>query len=137
MKERSFFDTNVLIYTDDAAYPDKQARALELLEEGWIGGRAVLSTQVLQEYFAAATRKLGVPVEIARRKVELLSRLDTASILPEDVLHAIDLHRIHSFSFWDALIIQMAQKTACRILYSEDLQHNRQVGDVTIVNPFL
>jgi predicted nucleic acid-binding protein len=47
MKERSFFDTNVLIYTDDNAFPAKQAVAIQLLESGWNSGNIVLSTQVL------------------------------------------------------------------------------------------
>lgn len=137
MKDRSFLDTNVLIYTDDAAFPDKQATALRLLEDGWTSGNAILSSQVLQEYFNASTRKLGLAAETARRKVELLGRLEVASITTPDILAAIDLHRLHGFSFWDALIIAMAQKTNCRVLYSEDLQHGRQIGDLTIQNPFL
>jgi predicted nucleic acid-binding protein len=49
MKERSFLDTNVLVYTDDADAPAKQAISLSLLRAGWQSGNAVLSTQVLQE----------------------------------------------------------------------------------------
>jgi hypothetical protein len=37
------------------------------------GGHGVLSTQVLQEFFVIATRKLGIDPEVARRKVELSS----------------------------------------------------------------
>ncbi len=70
MKERSFFDTNILIYTDDNAFPAKQAIATKLLESGWNSGNIVLSTQVLQEYFAASTRKLGVSPKTAQRKIE-------------------------------------------------------------------
>ena len=136
MKERSFLDTNVLIYTDDAAYPEKQAVAIELLESGGNSGNAVLSTQVLQEYFSAVTRKLGVSAETARRKIELLGRLDTVSITPDDILQAIDLHRLHHFSFWDALIVRMAQISSCRVLYSEDMQHGRRIGELMVVNPF-
>ncbi|EIJ35149.1 hypothetical protein [Thiothrix nivea] len=45
----------------------------------------------------AATRKLSVPVETARRKIELLSsRTDVFSIAPEDIVQAIDIHRLHS-----------------------------------------
>jgi predicted nucleic acid-binding protein len=34
MKERSFLDTNVLVYTDDADAPAKQASSLSLLHAG-------------------------------------------------------------------------------------------------------
>lgn len=136
MKERSFIDTNILIYTDDKASPEKQALAIQLLEDGWNSGNIVLSTQVLQEYFAASTRKLGVSAETAQRKIELLAHLDIVSIEHSDIVLAIELHRLHCFSFWDSLIIRMAQKTHCTFLYSEDMQHGRQVGGVRIANPF-
>jgi predicted nucleic acid-binding protein len=41
MKERSFLDTNVLVYTDDADdadAPAKQATSLSLLRAGWATG---------------------------------------------------------------------------------------------------
>lgn len=137
MKERSFIDTNILIYTDDSAFPEKQSIAIQLLEGGWNSGNIVLSTQVLQEYFAASTRKLGVPPEIAQRKIELLKHLDIISIEHIDIVQAIDIHRLHSFSFWDSLIIRMAQKTNCTVLYSEDMQHGQQLGSLKITNPFI
>jgi predicted nucleic acid-binding protein len=137
MRERSFFDTNILIYRDDANTPDKRDTAIELLETSWRENDAVISTQVLQEYFVAATRKLGVKVETARRKVQLFGGMAVVNIIQEDIVNAIDLHRLHAFSFWDALIVTAAQKGACRILYSEDMQHGQKLGDVTIVNPFL
>jgi predicted nucleic acid-binding protein len=136
MKERSFLDTNVLVYTDDADAPDKQATSLSLLRVGWETGNAVLSTQVLQEYFAAVTRKLRVDAAIARRKVELFGRLEILSIGHDDVLRAIDLHRLHGFSIWDALIVTMALISRCRVLYTEDMQDGRVIDGLRIVNPF-
>ena len=136
MKERSFFDTNILIYTDDSAFPDKQAIAVQLLEDGWNSGNIVLSTQVLQEYFVASTRKLGVSPETAQRKIELLAHLNIVSIEHSDIVQAIDIHRLHNFSFWDSLIIRMAQKTSCTVLYSEDMQNGQQIGGVRVSNPF-
>jgi predicted nucleic acid-binding protein len=136
MKERSFLDTNVLVYTDDADAPAKQATSLSLLHAGWQTGNGVLSTQVLQEYFAAVTRKLGVDAAIARRKVELFDRLEILSIGHEDVLRAIDLHRLHGFSIWDALIVTMALKAQCRVLYTEDMQDGRVIDGLRIANPF-
>lgn len=137
MKQRSFLDTNVLLYTDDASAPDKQALALQLLEDGWHSGMLVLSTQVLQEYFVAATRKLKVPVTTAQRKIELLDGLEILGAEHRDIIRAIELHRLYQFSFRDSLIICMAQKASCTRLLSEDLQHGQQIGDLRIENPFL
>jgi len=137
MSVRSFFDTNVLIYTDDKSATRKQRRALELLAEHRKDGTGVVSLQVLQEYFVTITRRLQVDAQLARRKVELLAELDVAIPDISDILAAIDLHRIHGFSFWDALIMRTAQQTGCRVLLTEDLQHDRVVDGVRVINPFL
>jgi len=137
MNVRSFLDTNVLVYTDDADTAGKQAAALDLVESASIGGWGVLSTQVLQEYFAVATRKLELPADIARAKVEIFGRLNLAVVEMPTILGAIDVHRLHGVSFWDALIIVTARSAGCRILYSEDLQHGLRFDGLEVVNPFV
>ena len=136
MNGRSFLDTNVLVYIDDRSAAEKQVRAARLFEDLWRARTGVLSTQVLQEYFSAATRKLGVRAELARRKVALFSRLDLVQIDLPLILSAIDLHRLHQFSIWDALIVRAALLANCRVLYSEDLQTGRKIDGLEIVNPF-
>ena len=136
MSARSFFDTNVLVYADDRAAPVKQRRALELVAEHRRAGTGVVSLQVLQEYFVTVTRKLHVDARIARRKVELLSEFDVAAPDVADILAAIDLHRLHSFPFWDALILRSAKQAGCSVLFSEDFQARREVDGLRIVNPF-
>ena len=133
---RSFFDTNVLIYADDKAAPAKQRRAIELLAEHRRARTGVLSLQVLQEYFVTVTRKLRVDIVIARRKVELLAEFDVAAPEVGDILAAIDLHRLHGFSFWDAMVVRAAKQAGCGVLYSEDMQGEREIDGVRIVNPF-
>ena len=137
MSARSFFDTNVLVYADDKAAPAKQRRALELVAEHRRAGTGVVSLQVLQEYFVTVTRKLGVDVRIVRRKVELLAEFDVAAPDVADILAAIDLHRLHGFSFWDALVLRAAKQSGCSVLLSEDFQESREVDGVRVVNPFL
>lgn len=136
MSARSFFDTNVLIYADDKAAPAKQRRALDLVAEHRRAGTGVVSLQVLQEYFVTVTRKLRVDASIARRKVELLAEFDVAEPELADVLAAIDLHRLHGFSFWDALVLRSAKQAGCSVLFTEDFQHGRGVEGLRIVNPF-
>jgi len=137
MSARSFFDTNVLVYADDKAAPTKQRRALELVAEHRRAGTGVLSLQVLQEYFVTVTRKLQVDARIARRKVELLAEFDVAAPELADILAAIDLHRLHGLSFWDALVVRSAKQAGCSVLLTEDFQHGREMEGVRIVNPFV
>jgi predicted nucleic acid-binding protein len=136
MTARSFFDTNVLIYADDKAAPAKQRRALDLVAEHRRAGTGVVSLQVLQEYFVTITRKLRVDQRIARRKVELLAEFDIAATDVTDVLAAIDLHFLHGFSFWDALVMRSAKQAGCSVLLTEDMQETREIDGVRIVNPF-
>ena len=136
MNARSFFDTNVIVYTDDRSAPAKQRRAIELVAQHRRSGTGVISIQVLQEYFVAATRKLHVDADVARRKVELLSEFDVAKPEVADVLAAIDGHRLHRLSFWDALILRMAEQSGCTTLFSEDMQPGKNVAGVRVVNPF-
>jgi predicted nucleic acid-binding protein len=136
MAERSFLDTNVLVYTDDADAPGKQSKALDLYERLARERSGVVSTQVLQEYFVASTRKLGVDPELARRKVELFGTLGLVVLDRTQILGAIDLLRLHGLSFWDALIVQAALDANCRVLYSEDFQSGRAIRGLRIRNPF-
>ena len=137
MSARSFFDTNVLVYADDKAAPAKQRRALDLVAGHRRAGTGVVSLQVLQEYFVTVTRKLQVDARIARRKVELLAEFDVAAPELADILAAIDLHRLHAFSFWDALVLRSAKQAGCSVLLTEDFQHGQELEGLRIVNPFL
>lgn len=133
----SFIDSNVLVYADDRRSPSKQTRAIALIGDLMKTRSGVVSLQVLQEYFAVATRKLGVDAVTARAKIELLTAFPLAPLDVDDVLGAIDLHRLHAISFWDGLIVRAAQQARCARIYTEDLQHGRKFEGVEIVNPFL
>lgn len=96
----------------------------------------MVSLQVLQEFYAAATRKLGLAPETAQRKVELLSKGLVVRFEAADVVAAIELHRLNQVSFWDALIVHAARCAGAKTLYSEDLHPGAVLGGVTVVNPF-
>lgn len=133
---RAFLDTNILLYADDLDAGDKRRTAQRILRKVVSAGEGVVSTQVLQEFFVVSTRKLGVDAATARRKVELLGEMDLVRVDLSMILSAIDLHRLHSFSFWDALIVRAAAVAGCSILLSEDFQHGRVIDGVRVENPF-
>jgi predicted nucleic acid-binding protein len=43
----------------------------------------------------------------------------------------------HHLSFYDALIVTSAIEAGCDTLYTEDMQHGRAIGGLTIRNPFM
>ena len=137
MSELAFFDTNILVYSDDNRAPEKQVRATDLIEDYRRRGAAVISLQVLQEYYAVITRKLGVDAAHAQRKVEVLARDMVIRFEARDVIAAIELHRLTRISFWDAMIVHAARLAGASVLFTEDFQHGAVLGGVPVVNPFL
>jgi len=133
---RAFLDTNVLVYADDADAGAKRAKAQALLVSALATGDAVISTQVLQEYFSVATRKLSVTAEAAQKKVEILAALVAVTIDAEHVVESIKLHRLYDLSFWDALILHAARRAGCDRLLTEDLPAGQKIEGVEIVDPF-
>lgn len=132
----AFFDTNLFVYADDRSDPNKQACAIDLISLHAASNSALISLQVMQEYFSAATRKLGLDPEAAQKKVEVMARMRVVLFSEEDVVRAIEIHRLRRVSFWDGLIIHAAQTGAADVLYSEDLQHGARYGRVQVANPF-
>ncbi|MCY3941692.1 MAG: PIN domain-containing protein [Gammaproteobacteria bacterium] len=134
--ERCFIDTNVLVYLFDADSPGKQARSRELLEE--VADSAVLSTQVLAEFYVAVTRKLGKPLPAikARDAVESLCELEVRPVHTTLVKSAIRRSRDSQLSYWDALIIETAMESDASTLFTEDLQHGQKFDHLRVVDPF-
>ena len=140
MTDYSFVDTNILLYASDQGVSDNRLKAAELLRGLWQTRTGVVSTQVLQEFFYNAIRKLSLPLNVpaARTIVATYSVWQRLPITSATILQAIDLHTKLNFSFWDSLIIAAALESHCTTLYTEDLQHGQVIdGRLTIVNPFL
>lgn len=135
--DRTFVDTNVLVYSIDRGSPEKRTRARALLTV--LGDGIVISTQVLLEFYVTVTRKLAASMsaEEAQRRVVELSRLDVVSVTPPLVHAAVAVSREHQLSVWDGLIIESARARGCTRLLTEDLQHGREFGRLRVENPFL
>jgi len=131
-----FLDTNILLYADDLDAGDKTPIARELIQRCLLDRSGVLSTQILQEYYVNARKKLKLDGASARARVEIYSGFEVVTITPTLILAAVDLHRLDSVSFWDAVVIRAAEQAGCERLYSEDLQDGRKFGSTRVVNPF-
>jgi predicted nucleic acid-binding protein len=135
---RVFFDTNILVYMFDSDAAEKKERACTRFEKESASGRVMLSTQVLQEFYVAVTRKLSVPLEpeAAEEIVRNLSLLPIIGVNAERVLSAISRSRKMQLSFWDTLIIETALSGGANRLLTEDLQHGQTIEGLLIENPF-
>ncbi|MCP4664067.1 MAG: PIN domain-containing protein [bacterium] len=138
MSDRTFIDTNVLVYRFDKDTPGKQARARQVLDTEGLRGKLVLSTQVLQEFYVTVTRKLARPLEetAALEATRHLMALHVVQVDVDLISSAIVLSQDHKTSLWDALIIEAARRAGCRKLLTEDLQDGWKIDGLEIVNPF-
>jgi predicted nucleic acid-binding protein len=127
-----FFDTNILVYAQQDGAKAETARALLAR-----GGN--LSVQVLNEFAAVASRKLGRNWDDIGAAIEdALALVDPPWPLTAALHEAARiLARDHGFAFYDALIVAAALEAGCDTLLSEDMQNGRVLGDLTIVNPFV
>ena len=133
MRGERFFDTNVLIYAFAAGDP-RSARAEELLADG-----GTIGVQVLNEFTNVTRRKLGWAWPDVDAALVVITEL-TGPVRPltADIhIQAVLLARDHELAFYDALIVAAAVDAGCRVLLTEDLQHGRVLGGVTIRKPFL
>lgn len=139
MSERTFVDTNVLVYARDASEPEKQPVAAAWLGTLWEQKTGRLSMQVLQEYYVTVTAKLrpGLPVDEARRDVLALGVWSPEPVTSDLVVTAWELQDEYRYSFWDSMIVAAALRTGCSILLTEDLQHGQELRQLRVVNPFV
>jgi len=138
MSDRVFLDTNIVVYLFDDDSPERQARAAEILRADGETMELVLSTQVLQEFYVAVTRKLERPVakDDALLAVQSLIELTVTQLDPDMIVSAIELSQAHTISFWDALIVEAALSSGCQRLLTEDMQDGRRFGELLVENPF-
>ena len=128
---KTLFDTNVLLYllSADAAKAD---RAEELL-----AGGGIVSVQVLNEFAAVASRKLGMPwseIRDALGPIRAICEVESISVETHD--RAVEIAERYRFLIYDATIIAAALKVGCNTLYSEDFQPGQRIEKLTILNPF-
>lgn len=131
---KQFIDTNILIYAVNSASP-KQAPARELLRGLRRKGNGVISTQVMQEFYQNATRKLQIEAAAAADLTRHLRRFEVVPVTPDLIEDAMKLHSAGQTSFWDSLIVCAASFAGCSTLWSEDLSHGQAVLGVRVVNP--
>jgi len=68
MSDKFFLDTNIFVYSFDATAPQKKVQAMVLIQQALQSGNGIISTQVVQEFLNAATRKFAVPMRLADSK---------------------------------------------------------------------
>ena len=138
MSDKTFIDTNVLIYAHDIDADAKHKIAKEVLQELWSERTGVLSAQVLQEFYVNVTRKIPSPLskDLARLVVSSYA-IWCLETTPTEILAAFRIEDESRIGFWDALIVSSAAKLGATRILSEDLNAGQRIAGILVVNPFV
>jgi len=136
---RICIDTNILAYAEGLSKEAVQARKQETIDllSKFSPEIVIIPAQVLGELFRVLTGKAKWSTTDARSAVmEWADSHETVDTPWAAFQAAFDLTTTSHFQIWDALIISIAAENRCRMLLSEDMQHNFTYRGVTIVNPY-
>ena len=135
MPGRVFLDANILAYAQDAGAPQKQRTSREVIAALAESGDGVISTQVMQEFFVAATRKIGVSPLVAKSVLKTFAVFEIVQVSPALIQEAVDCSILNQLSFRDSLILAAAASAGCSTVYSEDLNPGQAILGVKVQNP--
>lgn len=137
MNDKTFVDTNVLIYAHDVDAKAKHHAARAILAELWSERSGVVSMQVLQEFYVNATRKIvhPLPKESGRLVVSTYATWCMETTAAE-ISTAFRIEDEAHVGFWDALIVASALKSGATRILSEDLNAGQVIAGIRIENPF-
>lgn len=138
MSGKVFLDTNILVYLYDFADVLKQERALFVVDALVKSRRAVISPQVMGEFFVASTRRSRPLLSVSEaqdRIAHFYASFTVVELTGFVTLEAVRGVREHQMSFWDAQIWSAARLNQIPTIYSEDFATGSFIEGVRFVNP--
>jgi predicted nucleic acid-binding protein len=133
---KKFLDTNLLVYAHDPRFPQKRARAVEIVSRAIDDGSGVISTQVMQEYAVTASSKLHQDADDIFRQLLLLESFEVVQVTPALIRRGLELQFRYGINYWDASILAAAEYAQCELLLTEDLNPGQLYATIRIENPF-
>jgi predicted nucleic acid-binding protein len=126
-----------LVYCYDSSAPEKQRRAVEVLDGLGEERAGAVSTQVLAEFFTTVIRKLPAPRSVSEaaeveRHLETWTVLDVTRSVAAEALRGV---REHQLTYWDAQIWAVALLHNIPAVLSEDFSSGQVAERVRFVNP--
>ena len=113
----------------------KREKCRSLIKSARKDFQGVISTQVMQEFFVTATKKLGADPLLMKDILHSFEQFEIVIVNPAIIYDAIDCGIINRISFWDSLIVVAAESAHCGILWTEDLNDGQIIRGVHIENP--
>jgi predicted nucleic acid-binding protein len=139
MNGRFFLDTNIFVYSFDQSSSAKAKLATSLIESAVTTRKGIISYQVIQEFFRVALMKFARPMSTSEAEQYLTTvfrPLWSVQPSPSLFMEAMRIAGNFRIGWYDSLIVAAALEGKCALLYSEDLQHDQEIGGLRIANPF-
>jgi predicted nucleic acid-binding protein len=139
MSGKFFLDTNVFVYVFDTASPAKASKAARLVRDAVDSGKGIVSYQVVQEFFNVAFRRFSQPMSVPEADQFLITVFRPLLAIhssPTLFVEALRIAGKYRLAWYDSIIVASALEGHCEMLYSEDLQHGREIEGLRIENPF-
>ncbi|GEA13954.1 hypothetical protein MHLNE_20630 [Moorella humiferrea] len=139
MNASIFVDTNVMVYAYDRSEPEKQVKALQILDLLATRKIGAISAQVLAEFFVTVTRKIKEPLTLEQAQKRIQNYLASWTVLdvtPLIIIEAVRGVREYQLSYWDAQIWATARLNQISTVFSEDFATGSILEGISFVNPF-
>lgn len=132
MKDKVFFDSNIVLYALRKDNIEKSQRSIALLSDGGVISVQVLTetTNVLRKKGQYTWSEINDFLNLIRSTCKVVNLTVRTFALAQKIAEA------HQFSIYDSMIIATANEADCHHLYSEDMQHNFKFKKLKIINPF-
>lgn len=132
MPDRSFLDTNVLVYAFSLNDPRKK------IAEDLILGGATIGVQTLNEFVNVERTRIKQPWSVVLDWVRIIGNLCPPPIPLTFPVHVRGLRiaRKYGYHLYDSMMLAAALESECTTFYSEDMQDGHAVDGITIRNPF-
>jgi predicted nucleic acid-binding protein len=137
--DKMLIDTNVLVAAYDRADPERQQRALDVLDRLVAAGSGTLSAQVLSEFYVVVTHMLAAPLSAEQAYDRIMHFMQIWPVLDATgpvVLEAVRGVQAHQFSYRDAQVWAVARMNQVPVVLSADIDATAVVEGIRFVNPF-
>lgn len=140
MKDRTFFDTNIICYAFDSKENSKRTICKKLIEKVYseeISGS--ISNQVIVETFNVLTRKFEIPTDKVREIMKSLTVSDhwhRINYTSKTIDRALDNSSSLQVPFLDLLIGETMKENFIYEIITENEKDFEKLSGIKVINPF-
>lgn len=134
MKDKVFFDSNIIIYAYSLDDLDKKKLVEQLANSH---AHILISTQTINEFVNVMFKKKKISYQEILSTIAQISENCLVTMIDQDsIKKAISIAIEFHYSYFDSLMIASAIINDCSVLYTEDMHNQHKIENLKIINPF-